>query len=314
MGEGVRPDDRLVPLHGDARVALDERRQLGEPVEPKPRVDAVEEGEARRDLLERRVARPLADAVHGRRDVLGAVERACDGVRRRKAEVVVAVHLDGDAVARQLHDREDEADRLRRRGPRRVHQPDPVDRALGGERLKEPLEQAEVGARRVVRAEDDVEARSLGVRADLERPPKVLVVVDVDLGRALPRADGHAQADGVDAARRDEVDVARGRPTQRARVRAEAEPDDRADGRGVVLRDGGRAELEVVDAERGERRRDLDLLLDREDDARLLLAVPERAVGEAGRPTVGRRVLEARAGPRADGRRLAHDGLPGRST
>ena len=44
------------------------------------------------DLLERRVARALADAVHGALDLLGAGLDPGERVRDREAEVVVAVH------------------------------------------------------------------------------------------------------------------------------------------------------------------------------------------------------------------------------
>ena len=54
--------------------------------------------EQHHDLLERAVARALADAVHRALDLARACEDARVGVGDREAEVVVAVDRDGHAV------------------------------------------------------------------------------------------------------------------------------------------------------------------------------------------------------------------------
>jgi hypothetical protein len=56
------------------------------------------------DLLERAVARPLADAVDRHLDLSGAVADRLEGVGHRQAEVVVAVHADDDALGADVGD------------------------------------------------------------------------------------------------------------------------------------------------------------------------------------------------------------------
>ena len=105
VGERVAAHDRLVRLHGVAGQARDEAagaRDLA-------RVDAGGEADVggagvqqHHDLLERGVARALADAVDRALDLAGAGLQARERVGDGEAEVVVAVHGQHD-VAQARH-------------------------------------------------------------------------------------------------------------------------------------------------------------------------------------------------------------------
>ena len=98
------------------RFVLDEGGDLREHREVEARV-AVEADVGRDHLLERRVAGALAEAGEGDVRLLAAVAPGRDGVRRREAEVVVAVEL--QLGARLAAERRDELrDALRQRGVR----------------------------------------------------------------------------------------------------------------------------------------------------------------------------------------------------
>ncbi len=201
----LRPDDRLVRLHGVAGQARDEAagaRDLA-------CLDAGGQADRRlaraqqhHDLLERRVARALADAVDRALDLAGAGAEAGERVRDGEPEVVVAVDREHDVVqaryelveARQearvlvrhrVADRVRDVDRgraLRDRG----------DQHLGGE--------LDVGAGGVHRRELDVVDERLGVRdrgaglAEHVGAGRLQLVLDVDVRRRDEGVDARALA------------------------------------------------------------------------------------------------------------------------
>ena len=123
VGERARPHDRLVRLHRVAGERGDEPRRPHDLLQ----VEAVPHAERlaprphdHRDLLERAVARALADPVHRDLHLARAVLDAGQRVRDRETEVVVAVRGDDDLVRRPLaHDPHELAELRRRRVARR---------------------------------------------------------------------------------------------------------------------------------------------------------------------------------------------------
>ena len=105
MREGVAADDRLVELHRerrhrrhDLRRAVEHRRHDTGAI----RQDVRARRNGHHHLFERRVARPLADAVDGAFDLPRAAAHPGERIRHRQAEVVVA--MDGeDRLVRIRH-------------------------------------------------------------------------------------------------------------------------------------------------------------------------------------------------------------------
>ena len=112
VGERVAADDRLVRLDREAGQVAHEPRRRGDLLG----LDAAGElRELRRarpeghdDLLERRVAGALAEAVDRDLDLAGAGLDGGERVRGREPEVVVAVDADGRCVADEVDDPPDE--------------------------------------------------------------------------------------------------------------------------------------------------------------------------------------------------------------
>src|SRR5437879_4119518 len=101
VGEGVLADDRLVRLDVHARNVGEQPGGLEDLLGPDARLDSEEvlpRPERHHDLLERRVARTLADPVDGALDLPGTVHERGQRVRHRLTEVVVAVDGAHDLV------------------------------------------------------------------------------------------------------------------------------------------------------------------------------------------------------------------------
>ena len=235
--------------------------------------------EQHHDLLERRVAGALADAVDRALDLARAGLHAGEGVRDRQAEVVVAVHGQHDVAQRghQLVEAAEEArvlvghrvaDRVRDVDRRRALVDRDLDH-LGGE--------LHVGAGRVHRGELDVvdqraRVRDRGAGGALDVLARGLqLVLDVDVARRDERVD--ARPLGLAYGIRGAIDVAGMSARQAGDHRAVDLAGDRPDGLEVTGRGGREAGLDHVDAEAGELVRDLELLAGVQRDARRLLAV-----------------------------------------
>ena len=106
VGERVAADDRLVRLHRVAGEARDQAARARDLARVDAGVQPADVGGARvqqhHDLLERRVARALADPVDRALDLPRARLQAGERVRDREAEVVVAVDGEHD-VAQARH-------------------------------------------------------------------------------------------------------------------------------------------------------------------------------------------------------------------
>ena len=121
VAEGVLADDGFVPLHLDARVALDHLARLPDFVGVDVRVEG-QEVLARLDrhhhLFERGVARAFADAVDREFHLAGAILDGGQGVRRAEPEVILAVeaHAALVDVRHVFEDRAEEAAKFFRDG------------------------------------------------------------------------------------------------------------------------------------------------------------------------------------------------------
>ena len=236
------------------------------------------------DLLQRAVARPLADAVHGALHLAGAGEDAGVRVRDRETQVVVAV------------DRDPHLPETRNQ----VVQALEVALVLGGRRVADGVgdvhhrrallhgdradlgRELDVGPRRVHRRELDVLA--VGARQGHGRARLALhvvarrleLVLDVDVRGRDERVDPRARR-VLDRAPRG-VDVGLVSAGETADHGALHASRDRLDGLEVAGRGDREARLDHVDAQSCELLGDLDLLLGVQRDARGLLAVPQRRV------------------------------------
>ena len=311
--ERVRADDRLVGLDGEPGevadqprgrgqlLGLDAGRELRELAGPRP--------EGHHDLLQGGVAGALAEAVDRDLDLAGAGLDRGERVRRREAQVVVAVDGDHGAVA------------------------DPV--------LDPADERAELGGDRVADGVRDVERRGAGLGhglVDVEQEvvlgPRGVLGRELDLGVAAQRLAGPLDpADGlatglvavdpelvleVDVAGRDEqvevrplrdadrLDGALGVAVLAPRERRDRDPalgllGDPADRLEVAGRGGREAGLDHVHLEPRELARDLELLRGGQAGAGRLLAVAQGrvedpdpagryALAEAGRDRLERHV------------------------
>ena len=287
VGEGVAPDDRLVGLHRVAGQAADEAARAGDLA----RVDAgaqADVGLARvqehHDLLERRVARALADAVDRALDLARAGQHAGERVGHRQPEVVVAVHREHDvAQARHALVEAGQEGRvlLRHRVADGVGDVD-RRRALVERDLDDLGREVEVGARGVHRRELDVVAELARLR---HRGPGQALDV---LARALQLVDDvdvRGRDEGVDARA---LGVAHRLPRALdvGGIGARQAGDhgsmdlagDRLHGLEVAGRGDREARLDDVDAQARELVGDLELLGRVERDARRLLAVAQRGV------------------------------------
>ena len=273
--ERVGADDRLVRRDVRPRALLQQPRGARELRRVDARVRAGEQLGARvqrhHDLLERRVARALADAVHRHLDLPRAGADAGQRVRDREAEVVVAVRRDDDAgmLRRQLDDAAivfsyshgrrvaDGVRDVQRRRAALDHGGEHVEQVLG------------IGARRVLRRELDLVHEPLARATPPSRPRAITSSREQrslccrwmsDVARKmwirLRAAGRHRRGAGPD--------VVLGRPRQPADRRAVAAPHllgHRLDRLRITGRGGGIARLDHVHAESRELVRDLELLV-----------------------------------------------------
>jgi hypothetical protein len=263
-------------LRGDAHGGA--RARFGELGRPRP--------EGHDDLLERRVAGALTEAVDRDLDLAGAGLDGGERVRRGEAEVVVAVDAHGRLVADEIGDAPDERAELGR--DRVAHRVRDVDGRRAGvdHGLVDLQEELRVGPGRVLGAELD-----LGVRPE----PLAAVADPADrLGEGLVARQAEL-VDEVDVARRDEhVEVRplgdRDRVDGALRI-AVAATGQRRDGDPalrflgdpphrleVAGRRGREARLDDVDLHPRELPRDLQLLGGGQAGTGRLLAVAEGGV------------------------------------
>ena len=287
MLERVAAHDRLVGLHAVAGQAADQPARAGDLT----RVDARREADVglaraqeHHDLLQRRVAGALAEAVDRALDLARARLQAGEGVRDGQAQVVVAVHGQDDVAQagdELVQARQERGVLLRHRVADGVRD---VDRGrallergrdhLGGE--------LDVGAGGVHRAELDVVDQRAGVRDGGARLAQhvgargLQLVLDVDVRR---RDEGvHARAVGVADGLGGALDVRRMGAREARDDRAVHLLGDPLYGLEVAGRRDRESSLDHVDAEPRELLRDLQLLGGVERDARRLLAVSQRGV------------------------------------
>ena len=287
VGEGVAAHDRLVRLNRIPREPRDEPARAGNLLRVEGRVEAdarAARPQQHHDLLERRVARALADPVDRALDLTGARGQPGERVRDREPEVVVAV--DGDHDLREIrHEAVELAEHVRilvrHRVPDRVGDVD-RRRALLDRRLHDLGHELHVGAASVLGRELDVVAVLLGVRDGRARlSDDVLargheLALDVDVGGRDEGVDARPLGvldrvpGGVDVGRRRAREAADHRPLDRL--------GDRRDRFRVTGRGDREAGLDDVDPEPRELMGDLELFLDVQRDPRGLLAVAQRRV------------------------------------
>ncbi len=294
VGEGVGAHDRLVGLDREAGqvahqaagrrdlLGLDAARELGELRGARP--------EGHHDLLQRRVAGALAEAVDGDLHLARAGLHGGQGVGRGQAQVVVAVDGDGGVAADQVVDPADEAPELGRDGV--AHRVRDVDRGGAGahDRLVDLEQELRVGAGGVLGGELD-----LGVAAQLLAPVahpadglgdgllagQLELVLEVDVGgrdedvQVGPLGD----ADRLDRPLRIAVAAAR-QGGHRHALRLLRDLVDRLP---VAGRGGREAGLDDVHAEADELAGDLQLLGGGQPGAGRLLPVAEGGVEDADR-------------------------------
>ena len=176
------------------------------------------------DLLERAVARPLADPVHRDLDLACSVLDTGERVRHREPEVVVAVGGDDDVIGHGVPNDAHELTELARRGvPDRVGDVDGGGAAL--DREPEAREQeVELGPRGVLGAELHVVGVALRERDVLADRVQHLLVRHLQHGAHLDVARGDERVDapalGALQRLRRTFDVTRGGPRERGDHRA----------------------------------------------------------------------------------------------
>jgi hypothetical protein len=285
--ERVAAHDGLVGLHAVAGQARDHPRRAGDLLG----VDAGGEADVgltraqqHHDLLQRRVARALAEPVDRALDLPRARLQAGVGVGDGQPQVVVAVHRQDDVV--QAGDELVQAAQeggvlLRHRVADGVGDVD-RGRALVERGLQDLRGELDVGPGRVHRAELDVLDQRARVRdggAGLTEhigARGLQLVLDVDVRRRDERV--HARALGVAHRLGRALDVRRMGTSQAGDDRALDLASDRPYGLEVTRRGDRESSLDHVDAEPRELLGDLQLLGGVERDARRLLAVSQGRV------------------------------------
>ena len=311
--ERVRPDDRLVGLDREARevaheargrgdlLGLDAGREVRELPGPRP--------EGHDDLLEAGVAGALAEAVDRDLDLAGAGLDRGERVRRREAQVVVAVDGDDGGIADPVLDPADERPELGR--DRVAHGVRDVERrgAGLGDGLVDVEQEVVLGARRVLGRELDLGVAAQRLAGPLHPAHRfgegllaadAQLVLEVDVARRDEQVEVRAlgDADGLDGPLRVAVLAARERRDGDPALRLLRDPPDRLE---VAGRRGREAGLDDVHLEPRELARDLQLLRGGQAGAGRLLAVAERrvedpdlagpyALAEAGRDGLERHV------------------------
>ena len=308
--KGVLAHHRLVELDRKARHRGDEAADLHDP----RRVDVGAIGhdvvahlERHHHLFERGVPRPLSEPVDRAFDLARTGLDRGQRVRRRHAEVVVAMRREDDRVGARhaFAQHRDEGRGFARRGI--AHRVGDVDRARPrlDRGLDHAAEEIMLGPRRVHRRPLHVVAQVAGVRhrlVDARDHP-----LGVELGDLA--VQGRGADEGVDARL---AGVAHGLPAavDIGEIRAREPADDGvAAGRGdgahrleIAGRGDGKARLDDVDAHLVEKGRDLELFLMRHGRAGGLFAVAQRGVEDqdavlfAGRGHGGIPVCRFRSG------------------
>ena len=92
--EGALADHALLPRHGATGSAGDRRGKRRKPSQIDAGFDAVALAQAKHDLFQRRIPRPLAESIHRGIDVRRPGAHRSQRVGRRQAEVIVRMHLD----------------------------------------------------------------------------------------------------------------------------------------------------------------------------------------------------------------------------
>src|SRR5439155_5020096 len=228
--ERVRADDRLVRLHRDAGELGVQATGRNDALGTDARVRLVviaPHAQRHDDLLERRVAAALADAVHADLDLVRAGLDRGQRVRDREAEVVMAVDRDAEAAVvrreRAAHREHGLRELFRLRvadGVGDVHDA----RAGARHLLIHRHEVVDVGPRRVLRRELDL-VRVLGRAAHRsDRAIDALAIADAEhpLEMDLARADEDVNALAWRRSERagSRIDVAVGRARERRDHRA----------------------------------------------------------------------------------------------
>ncbi len=284
--EGVLADDRLVVLHREARdvrhLAAD-RHDLGGVDAGAVRHDVVAHAHRHHHLFQRGVAGALAQAVDRALDLPGAGLDGGQAVRRRHAEVVVAVRRPDDLV-RAWHLFTQHPDQLGAFLGRGVADGvGDVDRrgaGLDGD-LEDPPEVVVLGPGGVHRRPLHVVAEVAGVGDGLVDPLGHLVLVqrgDVAVQRRGADEGVDARASGVLHRLPAAVDVAVMGAGQAADDGVLGQAGDLADRLEIALGGDREARLDDVDAHLVEHLGDLQLLVQRHRGAGRLLAVAQGRV------------------------------------
>ena len=294
--EGVPADDRLVVLHREGRHRGNEPRGACQHRgfdAGRERIGVAARLQRHHDLLERRVAGPLADAVDGAFDLPGARLDARDGVGHREAEVVVAMDREDRLVAAR-HALAHGPEHGRVFGGRRIaHRVGQVDGGGAGldRRLDAAAEIVERRAGRVHGRPFDVvdEAAGLGHGAgdDVEH----LVLRLAHLVREMDRRGRHEGVDarplGVPHRGPGARDVGLDGPGQARHARPFGAARDFGHGLEVAVTGDREAGLDDVDPHMVEQFGHLELVLERHGGAGALLAVAQGGV-EDENPVLGR--------------------------
>ena len=287
VGEGVLADDRLVVLD---REGGDRRDQL-RGAHQQRRVDIGVVGQhvaagldRHDDLFERRIARPLAEAVDGAFDLAGAADHAGERVGDRHAEIVMAMGREDHraGIGHPLDQHADQGAELLRRGVAdRVGDVDGRGPRLD-RRLDHPAEEIVLGAGGVHRRPLDVVGVVARPRHRRDHPLMHLLLVELELELPVERRGADEGVDalplGMDERFGGAVDVAGGGPGQPADHRPLDPLGDFRDRFEVAVGGDRKAGFDDVDAHLVEELGDLDLLLERHRCAGRLLAVAERRV------------------------------------
>ena len=296
-GEEVLADERLPRRELVAGELTDAARDVPDAVEAQLGLDAVEPAQRERDLGEVRVAGALAHAVDRPLDPARAGPDRRHGRRRREAEVVVTVEVDGDVRPEPLDRAPDELrGRLGARHAERVDDDDLARAGLDGRRVG-ALEERQVGARAVDAEVGDADAVPCGEPDRTRDPAEHLVARDAER-LELEVGDGRLDHARLQAELDERLDVGRDSAREAPDLGPKASPRDELDGAPVLVRYTREPGLDPLDPELVDRARELELLLRREDDAHRLFPVPKGRVVEADLGVEAMAVVDG-AGPEA---------------
>lgn len=297
VGERVVAHDRLVALHALAGELAEQARGRIQLARVDARVQAKVRAahlERHHDLLERGVARALADAVDRALDLARAGLDRGQAVGGGQAEVVVAVGREHHRLG-AAHVRAQEREALRDLGRR--HVADRVGRvergrARGHHRAEHLGEELRLGAHRVLGRELHLVAQPARAFHRRARGIHHLLARQSELVLAVQRAgrDEHvdARAPGALERARGAVDVAVLAARERAHRGAAQRARDARDRGEIVGRGRGEARFEHVHAQRFQRLRQAQLGRRVHREARRLLAIAQRGVEDAHAPGGGR--------------------------